>query len=365
MAADPLRKAQKDFQKGYFSRVLSSLEPLNLSYRDSHQFYFLMGASCLVTGDIGGAATYLRRAEQLNFRHSPTLAALAAVHVRRGETDKAIQLYLDILSREPGNTFAQKSLLFLKSNSDPDRLAALIKTGGISVLYPIPSVIQRIAARYLLFLLVLILAVSAIFLLFPQVSLLVKKSTPSRPGLESFLLSDGERKTPVSASGEFQYVLTEREALASFERTKALFSAWNDEAALVEINRLLLSNAASSIKRKAEILKSFIRDPDFINVKERYSYSDVARSPMLFNEVAVIWKGQASNVREYGDGVQFDFLVGYQNKTNLEGIASVFFTFPLRLTVGVPLEILGRIQLAPEGFRVEGIAVHELREDRR
>jgi tetratricopeptide (TPR) repeat protein len=362
MVSDPLRKAQKDFRKGYYARVLSSLEPLTLSYRDSHLFYFLMGTSCLATGDVGGAATYLRRAEQLNFRHSPTLAALAAVHVRRGETDKAIQLYLDILSREPGNAFAKRALLFIKSNSEPERLAALVKSGGLSALYPVPPAARRLAARYLPGFLLVALAVFTVLTLIPRAATLLPKAPPDRAGLEGFLLTEGERENPVSVAGAFEYVLTEEEALSVFERAKKLFSAWNDEAALVEINRLLLSNAAPSIKSKAETLKGFVREPDFTNIRERYSYADVARSPRMFEGVAVLWKGQAGNVRESGTGVELDLLVGYQDKKNLEGLVAVSFPFSLRISAGVPLEILGRVRPAPAGFRLEGIAVHELRD---
>lgn len=362
MVSDPLRKARKDFHKGYYSRVLSSLEPMTLSYRDSHLFYFLMGTSCLATGDVGGAATYLRRAEQLNFRHSPTLAALAAVHVRRGETDKAIQLYLDILSREPGNALAKRALLFIKSNSDPDRLAALVKSGGIAVLYPVPPAVHRFAARYLPVFLAVILGAFLALTLVPRAVTLFQEASPGRAGLENFLLTEVERENPVAAAGGFEYVLTEREALSSFERAKKLFAAWNDEAALVEINRILLSNAAPSIKSKAETLKGFVREPDFTNIREKYTYSDVARSPRLFDGVAVLWKGQAGNVRDSGTGLQLDLLVGYQDKKNLEGIVAVTFAFPLRVAAGVPLEILGRVRPASEGFRLEGIAVHELRD---
>ncbi len=362
MVSDPLRKAQKDFLKGYYSRVLSSLEPLTLSYRDSHLFYFLMGTSCLATGDVGGAATYLRRAEQLNFRHSPTLAALAAVHVRRGETDKAIQLYLDILSREPGNVFAKRALLFIKSNSEPERLAALVKSGGIAALYPLPPTARRLAARYLPAFLIVVTAAFLSLALIPRAATLIPKAPPGRAGLESFLLTEAERENPVSAAGGFEYVLTEKEAVNSFERAKKFFASWNDEAALVEINRILLSNAAPSIKSKAETLKGFVREPDFTNIREKYSYSDVARSPRLFDGVAVLWKGQAGNIRDSGSALHLDLLVGYQDKKNLEGIVAVSFPFTLRVTAGVPLEILGRVRPSKDGFRLEGIAVHELRD---
>ncbi len=361
MSSDPLRKAQKEYRKGRYAHVLTQLEPLTLSYRDSHLFYYLMGTSCLFTGDIGGASTYLRRAEQLNFRHSPTQAALAAVHVRRGETDKAVQLYLDILGREPGDRFARKALSFLKSNSDSERLAALVKSGGISALYPKPSWILRIASRSGGLILAAAIAAAFIFFVLPPAVRTLRTVRPSRSGLDGFLLTATERDNPVVAAGTFEFVLTEKEALISFERAKKLFSAWNDEAALVEINRILLSNAAPSIKNKAETLKGFLREPDFTNVRERYSYSDVARSPRLFDGVAVLWKGQASNVREGEGGPSFDFLVGYHEKKNLDGIVAVTFRGSVRVTPGTPLEILGRVRPSAAGFRIEGIAVHELR----
>lgn len=363
MVSDPLRKANEEFRKGQYARVLARLEPLALSYRDSHLFYFLLGSSCLATGDIGGAATYLRRAEQLNFRHPPTLAALAAVHVRRGETDKAVQLYLDILSRDPGNKFARKALEFLKSNSDPERLASLVKSGGIAALYPLPSRVGRFAARYLRFALAAVLGAFLAGLLVSRAPGMFRDTIPSRAGLEGFRLTEGERKDPVVAAGGFEFVLTEREALAAFEEAKKSFAAWNDEAALVEINRILLSNAAPSIKVKAESLKGFIREPDFTNIKQAYSFSDVSRSPNLFDGVAVLWKGQASNLRASDGGLQLDFLVGYHERKNLEGVVSVSFSFPLRVSPGAPLEILGRVKPSTEGFTLEGIAVHEMRGD--
>lgn len=362
MVSDPLRRARRDFEKGRYSRVLSSLEPLALSYRDSHLFYFLLGCSCLVTGDVGGASTYLRRAEQLNFRHAPTLAGLAAVHVRRGETDKAVQLYLDILGREPGNRFAQKALAFLRTNSDPERLAGLVQSGGIAVLYPVPSRIRALSARLLPAAAIAALAILAIYGTAVRLPSVLQDRNPGRDGLEAFLLSEDERENPVVAAGGFEYVLTEGEARAVFERAKKLFAAWNDEAALVELNRILLSNAAPSIKTKAETLKGFIREPDFTNIKKKYDYGEVLRSPRLFDGVAVLWKGQAGNVRESAVQVQFELLVGYQDKKNLEGVVSVTFPFALRVPAGAPIEVLGRVRPGETGFRLEGIAVHELRE---
>lgn len=360
MASDPLRRARLDFQNGKYARVISYLEPLSLTYRDSHLFYYLLGSSCLFTGDIGGASTYLRRAEQLNFRHSETQAALAAVHVRRGDTDKAVQLYLDILEREPENRFALKALAFLRSNASPERLAQLTNSGAISYLYPKPPTTLRFIARTMLIIATLAIAVLALMFVVPSGLRAYRNAKPVRNGLESFLLSEEERKNPVSAAGNFEYILTEKEAVSAFQRAKDLFATWNDEAALVEINRLLLSNAAASIKTKAETLKGFAQNPDFTNVKERYDYSQVLRDPRLFDGVAIVWKGSAANVRDENTHPVFDFLVGYQDKKKLEGIVSVDFDFPLKVASGMPFELLGRVRVSGKSFKIEGLAIHAL-----
>ncbi len=361
MASDPLRKAHRDFLDGRYARVISLLEPLSLTYRDSHLYYYLIGSSCLFTGDIGGASTYLRRAEQLNFRHGETLAALAAVHVRRGETDKAVQLYFDILEREPDNRFVKKALAFLRSNSAPDRIAELVEKGTIAVLYPMPKTALRRIGRVVLAAAVLGAMALAVLNLGPRAIRTAREAVPARSGVELMGLSDAERKNPVSVSGEFEYVLTEKEALASFERVKDLFRAWNDEAALVEINRLQLSNASPAFKNKAQSLKAFLRDPDFSNVKEQYDFSMVSREPRLFDGVAVVWKGSAANIEAGESGTSFDFLVGYQERKRLEGIVTVRLGFAMRIEPGAPLEILGRIRPAGKGFEIEGLALHELR----
>lgn len=363
MAHDPLRRAQRYFLDGHYSKVILLLEPLSLTYRDSHLFHYLLGASCLFTGDVGGAATYLRRAEQLNFRHADTLAALAAVYVRRGDTDKAVQLYLEILEREPENKFAQRALAFLRSISASEKISELTNTDAITALYPKPPVAMRRAVRILVVAVLVIVVAGVVLLVFPKTLRAFKDSRPARTGLEGVELTDQERENPVALAGGFEYVLTEKEAVASFEKAKDLFSTWHDEAALVEINRILLSNAAPSIKTKAETLKSFVRAPDFTSVKEAYSYGDVARDSRLFEGVAVIWKGSAANVREETQGVSFDFLAGYQSRTKLEGIVPAKASFPISITPGAPLEVLGRVRSSGKTFFIEIIAVHELREE--
>ncbi|MBN1243941.1 MAG: tetratricopeptide repeat protein [Spirochaetales bacterium] len=355
-----LAYATRLFRRGRYGKAIAALEPLVVQYRDSRDFHYVLGASCLAMGDSGGAAVHLRRARQLDFRHVPTALALAALHVRRLETDKAVELYLEILSMRPGERRAIRALDFLRANSDPVRLAELAASGRIRVLYPKPDPLAAYGPLVAIALAVALatLGVPAAFDLGRR---LAESARPSRPGVTAVELDAADRADPVTTSGGFRYVLTEREALDSFDRAKRLFSEYRDDAALVEINRLILSNASASVKAKAEELRSWSREPDFSNLRDRFTYGDVVRDSALYEGVGVLWQGMAANVEKGAAGVAFDFLVGYDQKRRLEGIVKVSLDFEAEVPVDRPLEVLGTIRGVDGHFVLEGIAFHELR----
>jgi len=50
-----LDKARRKFRKGEFAEVIRLLEGTIFNYRDNHAFFYLLGMSCLRTGDVAGA----------------------------------------------------------------------------------------------------------------------------------------------------------------------------------------------------------------------------------------------------------------------------------------------------------------------
>ena len=54
----PLQKARKWLAAGKYPKIISLLEPLVLEYRESFDFFFLLGTACLYVEDIGGAEAY-------------------------------------------------------------------------------------------------------------------------------------------------------------------------------------------------------------------------------------------------------------------------------------------------------------------
>lgn len=356
-----LATATRLFRRGHYGKAIAVLEPLVVQYRDSRDFHYVLGASCLSMGDSGGAAVHLRRARQLDFRHVPTALALAALHVRRLETDKAVELYLEILSMRPGERRALKALEFLRTNSDPERLAELASSGRLRALYPRPDPMAAygpwVAAAA-----AILLAVFAVPAAFEFGRKLAEAARPSRPGVSAIELDPSTRADPVTTGGAFRYVLTEREALEAFDRAKRLFAEYRDDSGLVELNRLSLSNASEALKAKAAELRSWARKPSFQTLRDRFSYADVARDGALYEGVGVAWAGMAANVAQGPSGTAFDLLVGYDRKRRLEGIVRVELPFEAEVPVDRALEVLALVRNADGAFTLEGLALHELKE---
>jgi hypothetical protein len=168
---------------------------------------------------------------------------------------------------------------------------------------------------------------------------------------------------PVQTGGSYRYTLTRVEALDVYERALSQFTAYRDEAARVNLNRILESNAADGLKNKARIIISYMEVPGFDTFKrgDNVPYEEAVKDPLLYNEVYVIWRGIAANVVTTDTGTTFDFMVGYDTRTTLEGIVPVVFNMAIPVNVERPLEVLGRIIPAgPEGpIQLEGIAIHQ------
>jgi tetratricopeptide (TPR) repeat protein len=366
MARTALDRAESLYRSGRYAELVTLLEPQLPVYRESQRFYYLLGSACLRSGDPGGGLTYLKRSEQLSPANPETMLALAALAVRRGESEKAIEYYLRILEDRPGDRRARRCLAILRKEGGSEGLARLLETGRIEKLYPG----RRALPRFILPVLAALVACAALYLLWPLGVSLVESATrprAARPEVAAVALSGAERDSPVVTGGSFRYVLTEKQALSGFEKAKDYFQDYRDNAALVEINRLLGSNASAGLKEKAKSLRAFVGKPDFRTIRDAPSYAEVQADPALYDGCSVDWKGMAANVRA-GPAAQvgtdagslaFDFLVGYQDKKRLDGLV------PARMIGGdVPvdraLEILAVLRAGGGAFSMDCAAIHEL-----
>jgi hypothetical protein len=354
MKGKSLGEALKLFRARRFPDVIRMLEPEVFRYRESIDYFKLLGFSCLHAGDLGGAFSYLSRAHQLDHDDVSAVLGIAAIHFRRAENESALKRWLEVLEVQPGNPIARRGLDFLRKGFTADQLQEFIDSGKLKLLYPpLPSRGRGTAA---LIIALCMLAVAGIGYLGFSLS---KPAAPSRPGVGAIEIPPGGGSV-IDAGTDYPFILTEREVRQVFQKAKSELLVFHDNRATVEINRLLLSNAAPSIKERARMLKGFITQASFDTLKDGFPYATVAAQPALYDGCSVRWRGKIANYKVGKDAIGFDLLVGYDQEKELEGIVPVTLPFAVDLANGMALEVLGQVMVKDKALSLLGISLHRL-----
>jgi hypothetical protein len=337
MKGKSLGEARKLYRARKFPEVIRALEPEVFRFRENVEYFCLLGFSCLQAGDVGGAFSYISRARHLDEDNVDVILGLAAIHLRKGETEDAIKLWLRVLEIEPSNGIARRGLDLLRRGLPPDQLQELIDSGKLKQLYP------RLASRVRLGLVLAIpLAVLALAGLGYLGYRVTRPTVSDRPGVTGIEIpSDLPRL--IDSGSDFTFMFTEREVKQLFNKAKSELLAYRDNLAAVDVNRILLSNAAPAIKERARMLKGFVIQPTFDTLRDSFPYATVAAQPALYDGCAVSWRGKAANVKAGKTAMTFDLLVGYEQEKELEGIVGVTLPFAAQLDNGAALDVLGEV----------------------
>jgi tetratricopeptide (TPR) repeat protein len=365
MKLDPvLTKAIRLLRRRKYGDVIRVLESVIFSFRESFKYYYILGLACLNVNDFGGALDFFKRARDIKKRDVHVLLGLAVLFLRRGDTDRAVDLYLEVQDLEPKNRIAKRALKIIRKYGGPDNIDALVETGRLSNLYPPIPELPVSKTAFFLPLTVLVLMAGAAFLLF-KLNILnpFEKARSDRQGFYLTMLEREERDAPVQVDGSYRYVLTRGEVLKSYDEARKLFSQFRDEAAKLRLNRIIESNASDAIKTKARQLSFYTETPGFDTLKDRFKYADVLGEPPLYRDCYVIWSGMAANLELGESSTAFVLLVGYDTHKTLEGEVAVTLDFAAAVNTEQPLEVLGRVipVSSPEGMSVklQGIAIHQ------
>jgi tetratricopeptide (TPR) repeat protein len=354
-----LRKAKGLALSRRHGDAIRLLEPEVVRYRDSFSYYHILAVACLHSGDYGGALTYFRRAREIKMRNCDALLGLAVLHLRRGETDRAVEYYLEVQEIEPGNTIAKKALAAIRKHGEPESLSSWLETGKVSRLYPRlkrDSASVRIAVCSLS---VIVCAAGIGSAALLKAGPFARDPGADRSGFAASALDAEDRAEPVETGGSYRYILTRKDVLAEYESARKLFLDYRDEAARTRVNRILDSNASAAIKRKARLLADYASAPGFDTLKDRFEYAEVLKDPYLYRDCHVLWRGMATNLTEKAESTSFQLLVGYDTRSTLQGIVPVAFASAVSVDVERPLEVLGRVVLVDGRVHLTGIALHQ------
>lgn len=354
---NPIKTAKKLLRARKFPKVIELLEPLVIEYRDSFAFHYLLGTACLYVGDNGGAEAYYKRARQLKITDSRIIAAQGSLNLRRGDASRAVAYYLEALEHNKNDKTAKRGLRFIKKHSSPEELSEIVMTPRIRKVYPSLGMNPVIIPAA-----ILVCAFLAAGFWFMKNYRSVLGVNGARADLAYLELTTDERVQPLDTdleSGVYRYILTKNEMIEAEENAKKYFQQGKDNAAQIEINRILNSNAKASIKMKMNQLMEYLETPSFDSLSDNLAYADVAKDPYLYMDCWVIWSGRLANVTEYKNGVEATLLVGYENLTNKEGDVPVVIPDTVYLEYGKPIKLLAQVAVRDGRLLLKAAAAYQ------
>jgi len=360
MGGNDLKKAYQLYRRRKYPQVLQILEAQIFRYRENYKFFYILGMSCLHTGDYSGAGSFLQRALSIRPGEERALLGMAVVHLKQQKTNEALQDWFEVIDQNPNNKYARRGLGIVKKIGDPDKLYEYTESRQIGKLIPAdyrPSPIIIAAA-------LLTITAVILFLFFPAY----------RSYLPKDFLAAGQRQEisqlDLSISGDYlekesdlssdaRYILSSAEIEKTFKKIVSDFHAYRDNQAQKNINLLKLSNASGEIKNKLTVLEGFVRDPGFDTLETNYDYKTIEKDPYLYQNCHVIWRGKVSNLEIGTSSIQFDLLVGYDTGKVLEGIVPVELDFAGKIDPAFPIEVLGKIRLQDDILSLQAVSIHQ------
>lgn len=357
MALSVISQGKKLLAYKKYNEVIRLLEPHVLEYRNSFTFHFYIGLAFLNLGEMGSAKDYFSTARKLKPNDPDLMAATAAMYLRRGDTRKAVEYYLRILSFRPSYTLAKKGLACIKKYDTAEAMGDFIRTEKIKILYPMPRLVEFYKKYIKIGIVFIVSAVLAI-----GIGLFVRSlfKPLEREDITALNLDSSENKKSIDMEGVYREVLTHAQVLASYSQAQNHFQTFHDNLAQVEINRILNSNATFSIKQKASGLETLLKEPRFDTIKDIFSLSEVELKPYLYNKCYVLWKGMPTNIRKTENNLTFKLLVGYDTKETMEGWIDVRCNFVRDVDVDKVIVVLGQLQVMEnDEIYLQGITIHQ------
>lgn len=359
MAKDALSLAWLDMRRRRFATAISRLEAKADIYEDNFEYYLTLGIACLYVGDIGASSSNFQLARRIKLTDTRLLLGQAAIFLRRGDTARALQYYLEIKENDPLNKTADAAMEFIRVHGNYDTICRWVDTGKIEQFYPPlgsnPDKIALVSVVGFAF----VLGCALTFLLFPK----GQQYTGPRADLTKLELSSDEKsdaKEKDLSTQSYKFVLSNKEINRRYNDALKYFQTHRDNAAQVEINVILNSDASVAVKKKARMLMGYFEIPDFDTIKDVPSYSDVAANPAVYLDCWVNWGGKISNAVTYEDGsYSCDLLVGDDSLARYDGTVRVRFEKVPVVDVSRPVKILGKVTLEDGMINLAGRAIYQ------
>ncbi|NIZ40095.1 hypothetical protein PVA45_00985 [Entomospira entomophila] len=363
-ASDILRKAERHLRSTHYRQVIRMLEPKILLFNNDSHFYYLLGSACYFTGDVQGAQLYLNKGLVCAEDDVDMRLILACTSLRRRDTALALQLWLEVDDLDPGNKRAKFGLTKLKTIKTSKDLSRFIMSSQFQKLLPIRplSPLMRVITSviYTITLMALLFGISFLSVnIFRQLN---PKPDFIRDGVSSefnFFQTPPQQFTEESHQAIF--ILSSKEITKIMDQARNYFNLFQDDLAGRELNKILLSNASSSVKNQALLLKEALQPPTFATYTANFTFDDVASQPLLYQGLHVLWRGPINGLNTTDYRIAFRLLVGYEDGKVLDGAVEVLVPFEASIAPNLVTNVLGKVVADNQGkFYLEAVSINQI-----
>jgi tetratricopeptide (TPR) repeat protein len=307
------------FKKKQWVKSISFLEKA-LKEKKDPQVYLFLGYASLYTGDVDGARRYFKGGLLVKEDDPELLKGLAYVYLKDERLEDAIGLWGEVLEKRPGEKAIKRALEQLRETEDIKEFAEKAKISDF--LSPTLPILVKLKPYLLgIYITAGIIVVGVLFYSTPLYKKALQRLYPEIIELNKIELPEG----PKTDRDQTQalYSLTEKDIEEDFVRIKRYIYKEKINAAIILLNRVLLSNASPLVKEKFKILYTFIHPPDPLSMDYNPHFHDIIKEPDIYTGAYVLWKGRIANLEKEKGGVRFDLLVNYEDQDTIEGIAHV------------------------------------------
>jgi len=343
-----LHNGIKLLKKKDFLEAIQNLEEYISHNNTNYLAYYYLALSYMFRELYDEAYKYMSQAHKLNEVDINTINGLAFLNLKFNNIDEAINYWLDIMDIDAKNYIAKRNLEKIKSSNNLEKLSASAKPDEfinfrlkktLSLKFPkislprTPMTIRSFPVKKMnlrkisLGVLIVMVLVLVYVLIIRQNKITIRKfNIPSRKELSSFNLPDIEDDYMIDRNVKKSIFKLKPEGIKNmFYQTKVLIQKKRQNEALVNINKILHSNAGIVIKERFKILKTFIQPRNTFNIKDNISYSILMNLPVLYEDAQVVWQGKIEDL-EIDEDAQitvFNFFTR-ENKQTV-GMAKVIF----------------------------------------
>ncbi|HSV98405.1 MAG TPA: hypothetical protein VLM75_15910 [Spirochaetota bacterium] len=340
-----LKEAYRLASSGRHDDAVLILERITAASHSDPYALFLLAVEYLQSGAIGRIEPVLRKLRSIDQQYPPLVRLELFLFLKSAEnTVSALARYIDALQRFPGDRHIARAIASIRRAGD---FATFQRKARLLDFVPLEHPTKnnrralgafngmsrhRISTRMLVvaaFSIALLVIFSTAFLyrdgligLFDFKT--VGNFTGSTP--VDMVTIDGSRhdlidKIRRERARVFYY--SNEEVVADFNNARALLKKNRHNEALIMINKILNSNAAFSVKERAEFLSKYT-----LTVEDRaydaIAFEDVAGRPYLYRGFAVEWTGRAANVSRKDGRLLFNLMTGHDGANTFSGIADIY-----------------------------------------